>query len=185
MADATGRLASLDDGPWEDLGAPGRRDYQHDPAFQLQIMRLNVVPGQALRGRPLYVLGDHAFNFHAAPGADPLEVVDDAEMTSLALDTLQIEVSLRTRRCLWLWGYSPRRGWLPGRIQDPAAEDGGVEVADVELMRGVSPRIPDAPIREVFDRGTGWFGVFATAEPRGRAVRISTDTVLFVEDGAL
>jgi len=149
-------------------------------------VRLEVVtPASLVEGRPAYVLGDHAFKFEALTRPDVLEVVGDAGTTSLALNTLQLEVSLRSRRCLWLWGYSPRTRWISGEIPNPEAEDGSAEVLGVQLARGVSIRVPGAPFREVFDTVSGWFGVFATTKAEGRGVRIATDTVLLVADGLL
>jgi hypothetical protein len=147
-------------------------------------VRLEVVtPTPLVEGRPAYVLGDHAFKFEALTRPDVLEVVGDAGTTSLALDSLQLEVSLRTRRCLWLWGYSPRTRWISGKIADPEAEDGSAEVHGVELARGISIKMPGAPFRKLFDTESGWFGVFGSNRVGGQGVRIATDTVLFVRDG--
>jgi hypothetical protein len=99
------------------------------------------------------------------------------------VDSLQLEVSLRTRRCLWLWGYSPRTRWISGKIADPEAEDGSAEVHGVELARGISIKVPGAPFRKLFDAESGWFGVFGSNRVGGQGVRIATDTVLFVRDG--
>jgi len=138
-----------------------------------------------VEGRPVYVPGDHAFTFDPMTNPNVLEAVGDAGTTSLALDTLQLEVSLRTRRCLWLWGYSPRTRWLSGKIQAPSAEDGAVEVVGAQLAPGISIRVPGAPFREVFDDATGWFGAFASTKTEGSPVRIASDTILFVADGIL
>jgi len=144
-----------------------------------------LTPAPLVEGRPAYVLGDHAFMFQALSRPDVLEVVGDAGTTSLALNTLQLEVSLRSRRCLWLWGYSPRTRWISGEIPDPKAEAGSVEVLGVQLAPGISIKIPGAPFREEFDAASGWFGVFASRRAEGQAVRIATDTVVFTADGVL
>ena len=133
----------------------------------------------------MYVTGDHAFNFEARVGADASDVVGDAGTTSLTLNTLQLEVSLRTRRCLWLWGYSPTTRWIVGEVPEPVAQDGSVEVLGVQLAPGISIRIPGSSIREELDARSGWFGVFAGTKAEGQPVRIATDTVVFVADGAL
>ncbi len=149
-------------------------------------MKLEVAPADALKGLPIYVVADHAFNFEAPIDSQALAVVGDAGTTSLVLDTLQVEVSIRTRRCLWLWGYSPRNSWVRGRIPEPTANEGAAEVVGVQLNRGVAIRVaPDGGVRKVFDQATGWFGAFTGATAGAQAVRISTDTVLLVADAML
>jgi hypothetical protein len=149
-------------------------------------MKVKVAAADALKGRPIYVVADHAFDFEAPIDSQALVIIGDAGTTSLALDTLQVEVSIRTRRCLWLWGYSPRKRWVVGRIPEPTANEGAVEVVGAQLTRGASLRVsPDGEVREVFDRSTGWFGVFAATTSVGQGVRVSTDTILLVTDAAL
>ncbi len=149
-------------------------------------MKLETQPQEPIAGEPVYVTEDHAFSFNPKVSPHALEIVGDAGTTSLALGTLQLEVSIRTRRCLWLWGYSPQTGWARARVEAPPAEEGGVQVLDADLLSGVAIRAAsDDAISRVFDRDSGWFALLTSSEPKGKAVLLATDTVVLVDAGKL
>lgn len=70
-------------------------------------------------------------------------------------------------------------------MTEPAAADGIIQVLDVDLLPGVSIRVSDGRVGKAFDETSGWFRATVTAVPHGRAIRIATDTIVFIDEGKL
>jgi hypothetical protein len=155
----------------------------------MSILHYAVVPELGpLVGEPIYVSGDHAFNFRPADSDAVGERAGQLGTTSVVLDTLQLEVGVETGQCLWVWGYSPVTGWAKRTLLVPSVEPGGVRCSTgAGLQRGVSMAAIDGAYR-YFDPSSGWFCTAATdtwLDLGARALEIATGTILLLTDDDL
>jgi hypothetical protein len=141
----------------------------------------------ALEGLVVYTESDHAFGFRVASPMVLQDRVGDAGVTSLSIDTLQIEVAVATRVVLFVWGLRPRVRWQDGVIEPPSARPGLLRVADsVTLKAGVSVRLSSgAAWSTTYDAWTGWVRVEDAGNPdkaRDRVLVASSTVVGLFED---
>lgn len=141
----------------------------------------------ALRGRPQYIIEDYSFDFKMA-GDDEFNVRTGLlGTTSIAIGTLQIELSVQTHICLFAWGYCPYSCWAAASLCTPSHIEGALMVQDTHLVAGVSVSVgmPAQPTTR-FDPHSGWFcigdpGISQDAS----AVEFATDTIAVVSMGKL
>ena len=148
------------------------------------LIEANPVP---LPGRLIYHPHEWSFDFEPSE-SDFLQQVCRGGVTSVSIETLQIEIAVDTGHLLFVWGYHPHTAWRVGRLTPVNALPGGVRLhADQPLQRGVSLGL--AEIGEwgtVFDPTSGWLRL---APPKsgegGSAVEFATDTVLSIQAGSI
>lgn len=141
-----------------------------------------------LDGSLVYAESDHAFGFRAGSPMVLRDLVGDAGVTSLSIDTLQIEVAVATRVVLFVWGLHPRTRWQTGALEPPSSRPGRIRVADsVRLEAGVSVGlVRGATWLTTYDPGTGWLRVAEAGnlETEDR-VLVATGTVIGLLDGKI
>jgi hypothetical protein len=151
-------------------------------------LNFSTEAGTELEGELAYVDADHAFRFEPASPADLGDLVGELGLTSLALDTLQIEVDIGSGRALFVWGLHPRSQWNASHLPRPRFNTGRVQVSCFPgLQRGVTIEIPSTSSwSTIYDSETGWvrIGPVGLSED-SELVLIATDTLLGLGDGCL
>jgi hypothetical protein len=106
-------------------------------------LRFLITEDSALGGTLSYVKSEHSFTYDPARSSDLAARAGGSGVTSLVIDTLQIEVGVDTGRLLFVWGYHPMGGWLHADLSSPQSAPGQVIVeVDDELEMGISIPIP-------------------------------------------
>jgi hypothetical protein len=141
---------------------------------------LTCEEGSALEGALEFAASEHSFRFTAASPVDLSERVDGGGLTSLAIGTLQVEVSVATGLLLFVWGLHPRASWRDRAMAIPHAAPGVVRVSQRETLRsGVSLEIAGVGAWSTsFDAETSWVRVGRSEEPDDVQVLIATDTAM-------
>lgn len=141
-----------------------------------------------LKGLPHYVLDDYAFDFQVADETEATARKGKAGTTSLILGTLQMEVSIESNLCLYVWGYCPFMKWKALAVAPPSSQAGALQVAiDRAFTAGVSVGIEEmiSPTPH-FNPNTGWFCMGNSETPDDSLViEFATDTLAAVQAGRL
>lgn len=143
---------------------------------------------RALPGALEYRRADHAFAFEPECDATAWKEIGAGKRTSLAIDTLQIEVAIPTGRLLYVWGYHPVEGWREDVLRPPASQPGRLHVESSEVMiPGVSVAMNDElPWITSYDPSCGWICV---RDPKGgnasEVVEFASDTLAEVAGNRL
>ena len=140
-----------------------------------------VAPGIALPGLPVYSRSEYSFNFEAASTEQLQELSAGEGVTSISVETLQIEINVHDGRALHVWGYHPDSSWSSHQLSPPHARAGEVFlVSNQEFISGVS--IGLAEIGEWstgFDAASGWVRVTPDLNSDDeQIILIATDTCL-------
>ena len=117
-------------------------------------------PAATLQGELVYSRSEYGFRFRALESESRLLGDEgDEGFASVAVDTLQILVSVRTGRALYVWGYEPHTSWREDVVRAPEARPGVVILEPKEPFEdSVSVAIPAARHWDRrFDPSTGWF----------------------------
>jgi len=151
-------------------------------------VRIELLPGEALRGRPRYVIEDFAFDFLAADVLQEKHRKGGAGTSSLVAGTLQVEVSVDQGVILFVWGYCPYLSWRSLSISPPSCKEGILRIIrPAPLVAGVSLGI-DSTVSPAayFDPLSGWLRLGA-AEMAGNAtaVEFATDSIAAMKGGQL
>lgn len=141
-----------------------------------------------LDGSLVYAESDHAFGFQVGSPMVLRDLIEDMGVTSLSIDTLQIEVAVATRVVLFVWGLHPRARWRTEILEPPSARPGRLRVADsVPLEAGVSVELASGVTwLTTYDPATGWVRVadVDNLEADDR-VLIATGTVVGLLEGKI
>lgn len=141
-----------------------------------------------LVGRPKYVIEDYAFDFEIVTPAQWQETKGPSSRTSLAIDTLQLELWIEQSLCLYVWGYCPHLGWKCSPVSPPPSRPGALRVVhDTAFIAGVSVGIEGmVPPTSHFNPESGWFCIGNLETPSGsQAVEFATDTLAAVQGGKI
>ena len=131
----------------------------------------------------MYHISEHSFDF--IPKSNIL--LRNIETTSLSLGTLQIEVSISSKRLLYVWGYHPLAKWTRAKLASVTFVDGEVFFLTTDqLEKGVSLDV-DAGInwKTVYDVASGWIMISELDWTSGDWVRIADDCVLGLREEKL
>lgn len=141
-------------------------------------------PGLLVSGLVRYVLDDHAFDFE--PG-QPLAVEWEDRGASILLGTLQVEVAVEARCCLYAWGYCPTEGWDLSSLSPPDASSGRLLINEgIRLTHGVGVEAKPGEWLRYFDPLSGWFSAkSAVEESSEEAIEFATDTRALLRGGQL
>jgi len=129
-----------------------------------------------VRGRLLYVVGDHAFDFRQG---DPPIPPGRVGTVTLAIDTLQLDADVETGQLIGVWGYFPREGWKTTKLRSPSARPGSLHVSfGRPVETGSSYALEaEAKWRRLFDNTTGWLHIQQTDNDRGELVEFANGIV--------
>lgn len=154
----------------------------------MKIIRFEILSGlPPVMGMPSYAIGDHAFDFQIDSLQSDMSICSQPT-TSLAIDTLQLEVAVDSARCLYIWGYCPMGMWRRSTLSPPTGLPGSLKAdPDESLIPGVSVTLGEAALASVwFDPDTGWFCVGEKeAEPSAEVVEFATRCLAVVANGRL
>ena len=144
-------------------------------------LRFEVKPGAPFPGSPVYSRSEHSFDFEPASREQLREITFEDGVTSVVVETLQIEINVRDGRALHVWGYHPATNWSAQSLSPPSVHAGEVFVVDDRaFISGVS--IGLAEIGEWstgFDEASGWVRVAPDLNiDDEQVVLIATDTCL-------
>ena len=156
-------------------------------------MRFSLTPSDAtpLDGFLVFTESDHAFGFQPGSPMVLRELIGNAGVTSLSIETLQIEVAVASRVVLFVWGLHPRARWQTGTLERPSARPGLLRLEDPVRLEagasGVSIELESGVTwRTTYDPGTGWLRVAQAGDTKvGDRILIATGTVIDVLDGKI
>lgn len=128
-----------------------------------------------LRGRPHYIIEDHSFSF--LMDVDQEERCGKLGTTSFAIDTLQLEISIESKLCLFLSGYCPLGLWKGASLSPPTNKPGSLRAnykspLHPAIVVGIDSMVPPYPW---FDTNSGWF-CMGRKEPQGGAAAVEFAT---------
>jgi hypothetical protein len=138
-------------------------------------------------GQPSYAVEDHALTYDLQRDED-VQLGASPRHTSLSIGTIQIEVSLDTYQCLYVWGYCPSTHWKKSSLSTPIAKRGRVFVeTDAPLFAGVSVGIEQMSKAKVrFDIKSGWLCI-GTPEcnENDEVIEFATSSLAVLNEGRL
>ena len=142
-------------------------------------LSFTVNPGDAIEGRLSYIRSEHSFMYQVADRSGLAVETGDQGVTSLVIDTLQLEVGVEHGRLLFAWGYHPMGGWSKAELTEPECASGQVSVRSEEpLLPGVSvPVSGDAWVTQ-FDPASQLVRVSPAVGASDRCVRIAQGVAL-------
>lgn len=152
------------------------------------IARLEAPASNLLPGTLEYRSADHAFAFEPDIDAAEWKELLAGERSSLAIDTLQIEVSVPTGRMLYVWGYHPVERWSKATLNPPASGPGALKVQSSDAMiPGASLAIDNgSPWITSHDSRSGWICVRSPSrEQVSDAVEFASDSIAEVAGARL
>ncbi|WP_411574095.1 hypothetical protein [Streptomyces fradiae] len=144
-------------------------------------LRFRAAPGSALRGSLTYARSEHSFLYEADDPGDLACRAGSSGVTSLVVDTLQLEVGVETGQALYIWGYHPAGQWESTSLSLPEAAPGELLVtADEGLEEAVSVPLPGGDWRTRFDPDQGIVHVARTSQADDvvRHVRIADGVIV-------
>lgn len=96
-----------------------------------------------LEGRLIY--HERGFDFEPYSQEELIKREVGRGVTSVAIRTLQIEVSISTGIALYVWGYHPKSSWKMRRLRPPISRLGCLKIiSDEKLLPGVAIDLPGA-----------------------------------------
>lgn len=135
-----------------------------------------------------YLRREYSFHFEPAAPVDLARAAGTRGTTSLAIDTLQIEVGIETGAVLLVHGYHPYFGWRPEQLLPATPVLGSLRVrTDQQLLPGVGHRLaPEGSWVTGYDEGSGWIRVHPDpAEVDDQLVQVANGTLIGLRAGAL
>ncbi|MFD5466565.1 hypothetical protein ACFWIQ_27600 [Kitasatospora sp. NPDC127059] len=149
-------------------------------------LTFSVQSGAPLSGTLNYLTAEHSFLFEAQSRADLVERIGAGGVTSVVVDTLQLEVGIESGEALFVWGYFPRQSWIPARLTTPNHSPGRVFVGPEEpFEEGVSIPIPASHWRVEYDPSNGWIVARAGMDAGAQFIQIAGGTVLGIDNTRL
>lgn len=149
-------------------------------------LSFSIRTGRPVKGMLKYLVSEHSFLFEVGDRAALLGRIGQEGVTSLVLDTLQLEVSIATGELLFAWGFSPLQAWDLASLVLPSYEDGSVLVDEKRVLKvGVSEPLPEGLWKFEYDATSGWMNARSGDDSSTRFIRIAHGVVLGVHDKAL
>lgn len=109
-----------------------------------------------LTGKLLYRLRDHALDFEALSPKHAASCVGPSGQTSVAVGTVQLEVSVDSGRVLYPWGYLPRESLRVSKLQRLNGEAGCLFVGNgARLISGITDVVADSLTVSMLRDGSG------------------------------
>ncbi len=148
-------------------------------------MRVHFVEGrETIAGRLYYVEREASFAYQVEAGGIPNKDVTP----SIALGTLEIEVSLESGRLLYASGYCPRESWLYARLTPPLTRSVGVALDDMSGLRDKDAvvtlaRVGDWPVE--YDSTNGWLRIAREGGKDEESAEIATDVIVGTIEGGI
>jgi hypothetical protein len=143
----------------------------------------------ALAGTLAYDRSEHSFSFTVLSPAELTDRVGDRGLTSLLINTLQIEIGVASAICLFVWGYHPQAPWKRGTLSHPTAARPGVirASADEAWQAGVSESISyTADWITTYDRHTSWICVGNPSfRASGEYIEFATNSIVHLSNSLL
>lgn len=143
-----------------------------------------MISFQAVSGTPLagvlrYSRSDMGFSFESASLPDLARRAGSQGMSSLAIDTLQLELGVETGQVLYAWGYCPESSWLPA-VLEPPAHSGARIMATVAppLEESVSVSLSRSPWKIQVDRDSEWIMISPSLVIEERVVKVADGILL-------
>ena len=136
----------------------------------------------------LYRSRDFAFDFELASRKELGRQKIGGNVSSIAVGTLQIEVSVEEKALLYVWGYHPRKMWCSGSFAPLPYRPGCVRLAsELEIRKGISIKLAEVgDWPTVYSPDSGWICVGCAEVPlTSDRVEFATNTVAVVEKGRL
>lgn len=132
---------------------------------------------EPFRGALTYSASEYSIDFDPPYGATANWKIGDEGVTSLVIETLQLEVDIASRRLLHAWGMFPSISWENDRLYVPTFTPGGVYVENCELLPGVSIALGrNLHWSKVYDPGSGWVRV-------ANRIDVTPDRKIEIADG--
>lgn len=131
-------------------------------------------------GRLLYRPEEYSFDFVPPAGMELQDRIGTDGTASIAIGTLQLEVSITTGVVLFAWGYHPYVSWREQGLESPDAESGCLKLKSTDgLLSGVSYDIGSSTNwRTSFDRATNWVRIQADdTVGADQFVQFASDTI--------
>ncbi|MFB8201239.1 hypothetical protein [Kitasatospora purpeofusca] len=149
-------------------------------------LTFSVSPGTALEGKLNYLTSEHSFLYDVTNRADLAERVGSNGVSSLVVETLQLEIGIASGEALFVWGYYPMASWVPAELDLPKFSAGRVLVdSDGQLEEGVSISLSDATWQTRYDSTTGWINVRAEEDSGAHFTQIADGVVLGINDSRM
>lgn len=144
------------------------------------------VSGTPLAGVLRYSRTDMGFSFEAASLPDLAMRAGSQGMSSLVIDTLQLEVGVETGQILYAWGYCPESSWLPAVLEPPVYSDARITVkVDPPLEESISVSISRTPWKIQVDRDSEWVLISPSEATGERVVKIADGILLGLVEAKL
>ncbi|TDC24650.1 hypothetical protein E1265_09140 [Streptomyces sp. 8K308] len=149
-------------------------------------LSFSVNPGVALQGQLSYIRSEHSFMYQVVDRSRLAEEIGDQGVTSLVIDTLQLEVGVEHGRVLFAWGYHPMGGWSTTDLTEPECIPGQVSVrSDEALLPGVSVPLPGDAWLTRYDPANQLVRVSPIPDESERCVRIAQGVALGITGSRL
>jgi hypothetical protein len=134
-----------------------------------------------------YLRHEHSFHFDPASPSDLLLKTGGSGVTSVLVDTVQLEVGVETGLLLYPWGYSPETSWRTGQLLAPTFADVGLRV---KSERGLHPGVSlyansNRNWTTTFDEENGWIRLALDDQSGDSAFLIAESSGLELRAGAL
>ena len=144
-------------------------------------LRFRAEAGVPFGGTPVYRRSEYSFDFEPASRDELTALTSEAGVTSIVVETLQIEVNAFDGEALHVWGYHPAADWSAHSLLPVDPRPGAVFIADDQaFISGVS--IGLAEVGEwttAHDEKSGWVRVTPDlAVDDEQVVLIATGTCL-------
>ncbi|MEV7011407.1 hypothetical protein [Streptosporangium sp. NPDC051022] len=150
------------------------------------MITINQIQGAPLPGILKYLHDEYSFSFHPLDPAE-LERRSGAGVTSFVIDTLQIEVDVRTGVALYVWGYHPHGSWVRSDLPVPKRVRGAAPLdAECELDAGVSIAVPGGRNRLTeYNPENDWIRVSPRGGTDENLIEIADGVILGKPQGGL
>ncbi|MET7486613.1 hypothetical protein [Streptomyces sp. NPDC005538] len=149
-------------------------------------MKFSTQDGALLEGVLAYSEAEHGFSFSARSGDSLSERLGTQGVTSVVIDTLQLEVDIESREVLFAWGYFPNVRGVMSESNSPQITPGRVFLSsDDPLEPGVSYEVPGDGWRVSYDPSSGWITIELDGSADAKFVQIASGTVLGIDSGDL
>ncbi len=133
----------------------------------------------SLAGRQLYIPSDYAFDFVPADPIVLQQRTGRLGVSSVLIETLQLEIGIETRMALYVWGYCPHLSWAIADVVRPRSYVAALKVlTEHTLLPGDAINLDSSGAWQLkHDPTSNWF--YAGLQD----VHEDIEYVEFVEDG--
>ncbi|MGV9932595.1 hypothetical protein ACWDY4_18725 [Streptomyces olivaceoviridis] len=139
-----------------------------------------------MEGVLTYDESEYGFSFSANSGESLSERLGSKGVTSVLIDTLQLEVDIESREILYAWGYFPNIRGAVSKLNVPQIAVGRVRISsDYPFEPGVSYEVPGDRWRVSCDPSSGWIAIEQGDVTGAEFVQIASGTVLGIDNGDL